>query len=53
MFCPASLPKIIEESPSPALSPELRERICETAVGIARAANYQNAGTVEFIFRPR
>ncbi|WP_407169227.1 acetyl/propionyl/methylcrotonyl-CoA carboxylase subunit alpha [Bradyrhizobium sp. ORS 111] len=42
--------KIIEESPSPALSPELRERICETAVGIARAANYQNAGTVEFIF---
>ncbi|MFB9263088.1 acetyl/propionyl/methylcrotonyl-CoA carboxylase subunit alpha [Bradyrhizobium erythrophlei] len=41
--------KIIEETPSPALSPELRERICETAVGIARAANYQNAGTVEFI----
>ncbi|WP_128932164.1 acetyl-CoA carboxylase biotin carboxylase subunit [Bradyrhizobium zhanjiangense] len=42
--------KIIEETPSPALSPELRTRICETAVGIARAANYQNAGTVEFIF---
>ncbi|MES5488655.1 biotin carboxylase N-terminal domain-containing protein [Bradyrhizobium sp. INPA03-11B] len=42
--------KIIEETPSPALSPQLRKRICETAVGIARAANYQNAGTVEFIF---
>ncbi|MGF6312719.1 acetyl-CoA/propionyl-CoA carboxylase biotin carboxyl carrier protein [Bradyrhizobium sp. i1.8.4] len=41
--------KIIEETPSPALSPELRTRICDTAVGIARAANYQNAGTVEFI----
>ncbi|KIF66050.1 biotin carboxylase, partial [Streptomyces sp. AcH 505] len=42
--------KIIEETPSPALSPELRQRICETAVGIARAADYRNAGTVEFIF---
>jgi acetyl-CoA/propionyl-CoA carboxylase, biotin carboxylase, biotin carboxyl carrier protein len=42
--------KIIEETPSPALSAELRQRICETAVGIARAANYRNAGTVEFIF---
>lgn len=42
--------KIIEEAPSPALSPELRKRVCETAVGIARAADYQNAGTVESIF---
>ncbi|MGY3622242.1 acetyl-CoA carboxylase biotin carboxylase subunit [Bradyrhizobium sp. USDA 10063] len=41
--------KIVEEAPSPALSPGLRKRICETAVGIARAANYRNAGTVEFI----
>lgn len=41
--------KIIEETPSPALSPQLRTRICEAAVGIARAAQYQNAGTVEFI----
>ncbi|WP_420969701.1 acetyl-CoA carboxylase biotin carboxylase subunit [Bradyrhizobium sp. B120] len=45
--------KIIEETPSPSLSPELRTRICETAVGIARAAGYQNAGTVEFIFSGR
>jgi acetyl-CoA/propionyl-CoA carboxylase, biotin carboxylase, biotin carboxyl carrier protein len=42
--------KIIEETPSPALSPELRRQICDTATGIARAANYRNAGTVEFIF---
>ncbi|KRR06475.1 biotin carboxylase [Bradyrhizobium jicamae] len=42
--------KIIEETPSPALSPGLRKQICETAAGIARAANYRNAGTVEFIF---
>ncbi|MDB5987098.1 MAG: ATP-grasp protein [Nevskia sp.] len=42
--------KIVEETPSPALTAELRARICETAAGIARAAGYRNAGTVEFIF---
>jgi len=42
--------KIVEETPSPALDPALREKICETAAGIARAASYRNAGTVEFIF---
>ncbi|NGY07066.1 acetyl-CoA carboxylase biotin carboxylase subunit, partial [Solimonas terrae] len=42
--------KIVEETPSPALSPELREKICETAAGIARSLDYRNAGTVEFIF---
>ncbi len=42
--------KIIEETPSPALSEEVRQKICETAAGIARAAGYQNAGTVEFIY---
>lgn len=42
--------KIIEETPSPALTSEMRQRLCDTAVGIARAANYCNAGTVEFIF---
>jgi acetyl/propionyl-CoA carboxylase alpha subunit len=42
--------KIVEESPSPALTPELRERICATAAGIARKADYHNAGTVEFNF---
>jgi acetyl-CoA/propionyl-CoA carboxylase biotin carboxyl carrier protein len=42
--------KIVEETPSPALTPQLRDRICETAARIARAARYRNAGTVEFIF---
>ncbi|UVO30583.1 ATP-grasp domain-containing protein [Bradyrhizobium arachidis] len=42
--------KIIEETPSPALSAELRKRVCEMAIGVARSANYRNAGTVEFIF---
>ena len=42
--------KIIEETPSPALDAALRDKICETAAGIARAAGYRNAGTVEFIF---
>jgi len=44
--------KIVEETPSPALSAEQRSRICETAAGIARSAGYRNAGTVEFIFGP-
>jgi acetyl/propionyl-CoA carboxylase alpha subunit len=42
--------KIVEETPSPALSPQQRSEICEAAAGIARAAGYRNAGTVEFIF---
>jgi acetyl/propionyl-CoA carboxylase alpha subunit len=41
--------KIIEESPSPSLSPEQRERICNSALALARHINYVNAGTVEFI----
>ena len=41
--------KLIEESPSPALTPDLRERMCAAAVGLARAAGYTNAGTVEFL----
>ena len=42
--------KIVEETPSPALDAAQRKAICETAAGIARAANYRNAGTVEFIY---
>jgi propionyl-CoA carboxylase alpha chain/3-methylcrotonyl-CoA carboxylase alpha subunit/acetyl-CoA/propionyl-CoA carboxylase biotin carboxyl carrier protein len=44
--------KIIEESPAPDLAPELRERICATAVEITRRVGYRNAGTVEFILAP-
>jgi acetyl-CoA carboxylase biotin carboxylase subunit len=41
--------KILEESPSPALDPELRRAMGETAVRAMRAAGYTNAGTVEFL----
>jgi len=41
--------KIVEESPSVALTPELRAEMGATAVRIARAAGYVNAGTMEFI----
>jgi acetyl-CoA carboxylase biotin carboxylase subunit len=41
--------KLIEESPSPAVSPELRSRMGEAAVRAARAVGYVNAGTVEFL----
>jgi acetyl-CoA/propionyl-CoA carboxylase, biotin carboxylase, biotin carboxyl carrier protein len=41
--------KVIEESPSPAVSPQLREALGAEAVALARAAGYVNAGTVEFI----
>jgi pyruvate carboxylase subunit A len=42
--------KILEETPSPAVTPEIRARMGEAAVSAARAAGYVNAGTVEFIF---
>lgn len=41
--------KVIEESPSPTLSEEKRQSICDTAVSICKSMNYKNAGTVEFI----
>ena len=41
--------KIIEETPSPAVSPELRERMGRCAVELAQAAGYVGAGTVEFL----
>lgn len=44
--------KIIEESPSPLLTPAIRARMGEAAVQAARAVGYFNAGTVEFIFDP-
>lgn len=45
--------KVIEEAPSPALNHEQRKAICEAAVGIARAARYVSAGTVEFLYTPQ
>jgi acetyl-CoA carboxylase biotin carboxylase subunit len=44
--------KVVEESPSPALTPELRSRMGEAAVAVGRAIGYTNAGTVEFILAP-
>jgi acetyl-CoA carboxylase, biotin carboxylase subunit len=41
--------KLLEESPSPALTPALRGELAAAALRLCRAASYQNAGTVEFI----
>ncbi|HTW93416.1 MAG TPA: acetyl-CoA carboxylase biotin carboxylase subunit [Tepidisphaeraceae bacterium] len=41
--------KLVEESPSPMLKPEVRESLCAAAVRLAKAAGYANAGTVEFL----
>jgi acetyl-CoA carboxylase biotin carboxylase subunit len=41
--------KVIEEAPSPAVTPELRRRMGEAAVAAASAVGYSNAGTVEFL----
>ena len=41
--------KIIEESPSPTLTPEVRIRMGEAAVAIGKAIGYSNAGTIEFL----
>lgn len=41
--------KIIEESPSPSLTPESRAKICGAAVTLCKEAGYNNAGTVEFL----
>ncbi|MEM4728481.1 MAG: acetyl-CoA carboxylase biotin carboxylase subunit [Thermoplasmata archaeon] len=42
--------KLIEETPSCAVTPEIREKMGKAAVTAARAVNYTNAGTVEFMF---
>ncbi|MGC4808382.1 acetyl-CoA carboxylase biotin carboxylase subunit [Micromonospora sp. DT233] len=45
--------KLVEESPSPAVSPELRERLLAAAVRAGEAVGYRNAGTVECLLVPR
>jgi acetyl-CoA carboxylase biotin carboxylase subunit len=45
--------KLIEESPSPALDEKLRKKMGDSAIKAARAANYVNAGTIEFLLDPK
>jgi len=42
--------KLVEESPSPVITPETRAAMCADAVKLAKTAGYYNAGTVEFIY---
>ncbi len=42
--------KLIEESPSPAITEEIRNKMGETAILGAKAVNYEGAGTIEFLF---
>jgi len=41
--------KVVEESPSPFMTPDLRRRMGEAAVALAKGCRYQNAGTAEFL----
>jgi acetyl-CoA carboxylase, biotin carboxylase subunit len=47
------LQKLVEETPSPALTAEIREQMGDAAVKAAQAVNYSGAGTIEFIFDHR
>jgi pyruvate carboxylase subunit A len=42
--------KLVEEAPSPIMTDELRERMSASAVTVAKASGYRNAGTVEFLY---
>ncbi len=42
--------KVVEVAPAPNLSPQARQELCDAALRIGRAVNYENAGTVEFLF---
>jgi len=44
--------KVVEETPAPNMTQELRLKICETAVQISKGINYRGAGTIEFILAP-
>lgn len=42
--------KLIEEAPCPIMTPELRERMTQSAITVAKTCKYENAGTVEFLY---
>jgi len=42
--------KVIEEAPSPVVTPEVRKRLTTAAINAGEAINYTNAGTVEFVY---
>src|SRR5690625_2182814 len=44
------LQKLVEETPSPAITPEIRKKMGDAAIKAAKAVNYVGAGTIEFIF---
>ncbi len=44
--------KVLEETPSPVMTEEIRQKMMEAAIKAAKAANYTNAGTVEFLLAP-
>src|SRR5699024_12374114 len=45
-----TLQKLIEETPSPAITPEIRKAMADASVNAAKAVNYVGAGTIEYIF---
>jgi acetyl-CoA carboxylase biotin carboxylase subunit len=45
--------KVWEEAPSPALSEDIRDRLCASAVALARSVNYRGAGTLEYLYDDR
>jgi acetyl-CoA carboxylase biotin carboxylase subunit len=42
--------KVWEEAPSPSLAPPIREKLCASAVALAKAVNYRGAGTLEYLY---
>ena len=42
--------KVLEESPSPGIDPQIRERMCSDAVNLFKKIGYKGAGTIEFLF---
>ena len=45
--------KVVEEAPSAVLDDELRERMGQAAINVAKSCNYEGVGTVEFFIRPQ